>query len=130
MNFIDLFAGAGGLSEGFIRAGFKPIAHVEMNKDASDTLRTRAVYHWLKENNKLNLYEEYLLLNTKKKDEFWKLAPINVVDSVINQEISEDSLPTIFNSVDNLLGDKNVDIIIGGPPCQAYSIAGRARDPK
>lgn len=34
MNYIDLFAGAGGLSEGFIRQGFTPVAHVEMNKDA------------------------------------------------------------------------------------------------
>lgn len=34
LNFIDLFAGAGGLSEGFFQAGFNPIAHVEMNKSA------------------------------------------------------------------------------------------------
>jgi hypothetical protein len=35
MNFIDLFEGAGGLLEGFIKVGFSPIAHVEMNKDSS-----------------------------------------------------------------------------------------------
>lgn len=37
LSFIDLFAGAGGLSEGFIRAGFTPIAHVEMNPYACQT---------------------------------------------------------------------------------------------
>ena len=45
INYIDLFAGAGGLSEGFISEGFSPIAHVEMNKHACDTLKTRVAYH-------------------------------------------------------------------------------------
>lgn len=48
LNFIDLFAGAGGLSEGFFQAGFNPIAHVEMNKSASKTLETRSAYYYLR----------------------------------------------------------------------------------
>ena len=31
MRYLDLFAGAGGLSEGFIKAGFEPVAHVELS---------------------------------------------------------------------------------------------------
>ena len=42
MNYIDLFAGAGGLSEGFTSVGFEPVAHIEMNIDAAFTLKTRA----------------------------------------------------------------------------------------
>ena len=40
-TFIDLFAGCGGLSEGFYREGFKALAHVEINHDACETLRSR-----------------------------------------------------------------------------------------
>lgn len=39
MNYIDLFAGAGGLSEGFRQNGFNPIAHVELDTSACLTLR-------------------------------------------------------------------------------------------
>ena len=46
ISFLDLFAGAGGLSEGFIRAGFNPVAHVEMEKAACFTLKTRIARHW------------------------------------------------------------------------------------
>ncbi|WP_396143714.1 DNA cytosine methyltransferase [Flavobacterium sp.] len=129
LNFIDLFAGAGGLSEGFIRAGFNPIAHVEMNKDACDTLKTRTAYHFLKENNRIKEYYDYLK-GKINRDELWGKVPTHLIKSVINKEISPETLPSIFEIIDNELGKENVDLVIGGPPCQAYSIAGRARDPK
>lgn len=127
LNYIDLFAGAGGLSEGFIRAGFKPIAHVEMNKDACDTIKTRTAYHWLKENKKTRIYNDYLKSETKNKEELWKNVPENLINSVINKEISENTLSEIFKTIEKELNGKRVDLIIGGPPCQAYSVVGRAR---
>ena len=129
INFIDLFSGAGGLSEGFIRAGFNPIAHVEMDKSASDTIRTRTVFHYLKQNKRLEKYYKYLR-GQITRDEFWDLAPKSCLDSVINESIGESTLSSIFKSVDKSLGRRKVDIVIGGPPCQAYSVVGRARDPK
>jgi DNA (cytosine-5-)-methyltransferase len=127
LNYIDLFAGAGGLSEGFIRSGFNPIAHVEMNKDACETLKTRAAYHWLKENGKEQKYYNYLKSENKDKQLFWKEVPDDIINRVINKEISQDTLSYIFNKIDEYSKEKKIDLIIGGPPCQAYSVAGRAR---
>ena len=45
-EIIDLFAGAGGLSEGFRRNKFNIVAHVEMDKDASYTLKTREAFYY------------------------------------------------------------------------------------
>ena len=47
LNYIDLFAGAGGLSEGFIQSGYRPVAHVEMNEHAAKTIETRIAYYYL-----------------------------------------------------------------------------------
>ena len=127
-NYLDLFAGAGGLSEGFIRAGFNPIAHVEMDQAACYTLRTRIAYHWLKEQDNLRQYIDYLKGDISRK-EFYNLVPNEVTGSVINEEIREATLSDIFHQVDLLLGNKKLDLIVGGPPCQAYSLVGRSRSP-
>lgn len=129
LKYIDLFAGAGGLSEGFIRCGFEPVAHVEMNKDACDTLRTRTAFHYLKEENRIEEYYDYVK-GKISRDELWLKIPEQLINSVINTEISPETLPSIFGKIDKQLGKQKVDLVIGGPPCQAYSVAGRARDPK
>ena len=125
-KIIDLFAGAGGLSEGFKRCGFDVIAHVEMDKDASCTLKTREAYYYCVNNNMLDLYINYI---TKKisREEFYSHIPNSVLNTVINKEISDETLEDIFKEIDYLLRNNEVTGIIGGPPCQAYSIAGRAR---
>ena len=51
-TFIDLFAGCGGLSEGFYRQGFKALAHVEFDHSCCETLRTRMKYYGYKDYDK------------------------------------------------------------------------------
>lgn len=126
MTFIDLFAGAGGLSEGFIRAGFEPVAHVEMDQAACFTLRTRAAYHYLKSNNKFGVYLSYLK-NEITRAELYKEVPESVLNSVINLPIGGENNSRIHKIIASQLNGRKVDLIIGGPPCQAYSLVGRAR---
>ena len=129
LNYLDLFAGAGGLSEGFIRAEFNPIAHVEMDRAACYTLRTRMAYHYLKANNNLEQYAGYLEGKINRK-EFYDSMPDDVIKSVINAEIGKKTLPDIFRKIDELLGDQKLNLIVGGPPCQTYSHIGRVRAPE
>ena len=98
-TFIDLFAGCGGLSEGFYRQGFKALAHVEIDHWACETLRTRMKFYGYKNYNR----------------------------EVIEHDITSDD---ILERIDKAVNGRTVDIIIGGPPCQAYSTAGRVRDGK
>ncbi len=96
-NFIDLFAGCGGLSEGFYRQGFHALAHVEIDSTACNTLKTRMKHYGYSDADK----------------------------AVLNMDITADD---VIDRLEEVVAGRTVDIIIGGPPCQAYSSLGRARD--
>ena len=98
-SFIDLFAGCGGLSEGFYKLGFNALAHVEIDKYCCETLRERMRYYGY--------------------------AETEIEKSVIHQDITNSE---VLTQLHNAVNNRTVDLIIGGPPCQAYSSAGRARD--
>ena len=128
-NFIDLFAGAGGLSEGFIQAGFYPVAHVEMNEHAAKTLETRSAYYHLKSIDKLDFYRQYLSGRISRA-EFTQMIPDSVTNTVINETLSNETIPYVFDTIDVIMrtrGIEKIDVIVGGPPCQAYSLVGRAQ---
>ncbi|AFA47442.1 DNA cytosine methyltransferase [Acetobacterium woodii] len=126
-NYLDIFAGAGGLSEGFIRAGYEPVAHIEMDTAACYTLKTRLAYKWLADHNQEVLYNQYLQ-GIVTRAELYDAVPDELLNSVLNYEISEECLEEIFETIDGMLNDEPLELIVGGPPCQAYSLVGRARD--
>jgi len=123
-NYIDLFSGAGGLSEGFVRQGFSPVAHVEHDQACCFTLKTRTAYHYLSGVNRLEPYYSYLR-GEISREKLYSEVPQDILTSIICAEIGKDN-ERIFNIIDTILGQGNVDLVIGGPPCQAYSVTGRA----
>ncbi|MBP8934543.1 MAG: DNA (cytosine-5-)-methyltransferase [Prevotella sp.] len=93
-NFVDLFAGCGGLSEGFLMNGFNLLAANEFDK---------------------NIIQTNILNHSKhvSKDKF-----------ILGDVTKEETKQNIYDAC----GDKQVDVILGGPPCQGFSYAGW-RDP-
>lgn len=126
MNCIDLFSGAGGLTEGFTQSGYNILAHVEKEYPACLTLKTRIAYHYLKNIGNLDIYKNYVK-GSISREELYSNIPQHLLNTVINQEINDDTINNIFDNLDNLIQNKKIDIIIGGPPCQAYSLVGRSR---
>ena len=128
MVVLDLFYGAGGLSEGFFRIGASFVGHIESDKYACETLKTRTAYWNLKKNNNIKVYYDYLLHKISKQD-LWQKAKVLDLQEVIHKEISYTTFNDLVRIIKNNLKAKkakSVDVIIGGPPCQAYSIIGRA----
>ena len=123
-TFIDLFSGCGGLSEGFYQQGLHGLAHVEWETPMVNTLRNRLVKKWGysdEEAEKSVIYfdiqkTEELLEGSWSEDTISTYGKTNA--SIIAQK-----------GIDGVVGNQQVDLIIGGPPCQAYSLAGRAQDP-
>lgn len=128
-SYLDLFAGAGGLSEGFLRNGFIPVAHIEKDSWAARTLRTRLAYHFLKKSGSLEVYRDYIS-GRLTEEEFFRMVPAELPETVIQEEIGDKSFGVLVERIRNLLkilGIDRINVIVGGPPCQVYSTIGRNR---
>lgn len=110
-NYIDLFAGCGGLTDGFEQTNkYTPHAFVEWDKNANNTLKHRLKTKWKME----NIDDRVLHFDMQRMDELLN----GFDDDTYGQHIG----------LKKLLKNTKIDVIIGGPPCQAYSIAGRVQD--
>ena len=109
IKFIDLFAGCGGLLDGFMQSKmYEAVASVEWEKAPVNTLKKRLKEKWgIK-----NADNEVIRFDIQREKELF----LGFDDPTYGKNDGLDKL---------IEKSGGIDIIIGGPPCQAYSIAGR-----
>ncbi|WP_429750647.1 DNA cytosine methyltransferase [Vibrio minamisatsumaniensis] len=139
---IDLFAGPGGLGEGVSSVvhgnGNKPFqigVSVEKEPSAHKTLTTRAFYRKIQDaENGLASYNSYLdgdLTREELFERFPQQAEEAQQETLLTPHALGDDNEKIHQRIRDLVeehGDDRPRIVIGGPPCQAYSLAGRSRN--
>ena len=136
---IDLFAGPGGLGEGFARAiqGKRPfsiVLSVEKDPVAHQTLILRAFYRHFKRQGEPvpEAYYEYLAGTTARKElerahpKEWAIADAEALCAELGRE-APGHQPLIDKKIKDALRGVEDWVLIGGPPCQAYSLVGRSR---
>ncbi|NKQ41851.1 MAG: DNA (cytosine-5-)-methyltransferase, partial [Sulfurovum sp.] len=114
MKYIDLFAGCGGLSLGFESVGFKLGLAVEKSPMASETFYHNLIKPLPDEDS----WETYLNQSHEKKIE---------MGLYVGETITLLENEALINQLKEKLPD--TDLIVGGPPCQGFSMAGK-RNPK
>lgn len=134
---VDLFAGPGGLGEGFSSLddgnAFKIIVSAEMEASAHQTLRLRAYYRILKSFGGIATDDYYRFCNgesneifSKHTEEAWIESGNEARQLTLGDENDNQKLYSIIKK--SKLRISKPWVLIGGPPCQAYSLAGRSRN--
>lgn len=142
IKIIDLFAGPGGLGEGFSSLRdengnpiFRIALSIEKEKSAHKTLTLRAFFRQFPPQNIPAEYYEFLQgkLGNDPSEQLFKIPHLKKFGERACSEakcltLGEDN-DKINASIDTALGEKNEPwVLIGGPPCQAYSLVGRSRN--
>jgi DNA (cytosine-5)-methyltransferase 1 len=126
---IDLFAGPGGLGEGFSQAGFDVRLSIEMDPYAHSTLELRSMVRRLRQVLPSSEIGR-LLCKQLGPDELRRvyeehpdMPPSHAWQATLGATPHE----VVADRIDAALGNAKEWILLGGPPCQAYSLAGRSR---
>lgn len=139
---VDIFAGAGGLGEGFAAypprsprsGGFRVVLSAEMDADAVRTLRTRAFYRQFEAGSVPESYYDYAAGQadeawTSSTQRQWRAAQAEAMQIELGVRADDVALFKRVESIAREANERNEPwVLIGGPPCQAYSLVGRARN--